>query len=257
MRQDLVDIVKVLINNCRRLCRVDIPTNGINTGRVVDNIERILAVLLPTNVKLTVTVSLDGLGEAHERVRGVSGIFNGIEKTIKELKELMLLYPFFSLGLNMTISKLNYQAIEDVRKYAALKGVGINFTLAAISDIGVKSLGLRENFEMDQNEKIKLILSLEDLLQNKALDPHYAKFILTWLRTGRRVADCAFRKRKAFLVEPDGEVYACGNFKEFRIGSLFNGESFGAIWNKSGGALKRASDKCLNCASNCYMDELR
>jgi MoaA/NifB/PqqE/SkfB family radical SAM enzyme len=137
LREDLVDIVKIILENCPRLKYLDIPTNGVNTQQVIDQIERILALLLPTNVKLSVTVSLDGVGEMHELVRQGNGIFYKIEQTIDALKELMPFYPFFSLGLNMTISKINYKTIEEVKKYAMQKGIGINFTLSAISDIGV------------------------------------------------------------------------------------------------------------------------
>lgn len=255
LRNDLVEIVKVITKKCINLKRIDIPTNGFDTDRVVNEIEKILPLLLSTNAKLTVTIALDGIGKTHELVRGRPNIFTNVEQTIEELKELTVLYPFFSFNLNMTINKLNYYAIEEMRKYATQKGIGINFTLAAISEIGVESIQVREKFEMNQEEKAKVVLFLEDLLKEGEIDSRYAKFTTTWLKTGRRHTDCAFKRGRAFLLEPNGETYVCGNFKEFRIGNIME-EQFERMWGKAGNILKRVSSKCKNCVSNCYMDEV-
>jgi MoaA/NifB/PqqE/SkfB family radical SAM enzyme len=252
LRDDLVEIIRVILKKCTHLKRIDISTNGVNTKQIVDQFERILAILLPENVKLTASISLDGIGETYERVRGMSDIFVNVEKTIKELKELMSLYPFFSMGINMTISKLNYDAIEEVRKYVTEQGLGINFTLAAISEIGVESARVRERFEMDQEEKNKVALSLEDLSGRGAIDQRYAQFILTWLRTGKRKGGCAFKQGKAFLLEPNGEAYLCGNFREFKIGNIL-AEPLEKIWRNSSNILKHVLGRCSTCVSNCYI----
>lgn len=256
LRDDLAEIIRIILEQCRNLKHIDISTNGVDTKRVVDQLERILAILLPTSVKLTVSISLDGLGETHERVRGTPNIFAKVEQTIKELKELMSLYPFFSFGFNMTISKLNYHAIEEVREYTREQGLGINFTLAAISEIGVESARIKERFEMNQEEKNKVALSLENLSRKGAIDQRYAKFILTWLRKGERNGGCAFKEGKAFLLEPDGETYLCGNLREFRIGNILV-EPLERMRINSSNILKDISNRCSTCVSNCYISEAR
>jgi MoaA/NifB/PqqE/SkfB family radical SAM enzyme len=256
LRPDLTEIIRIITKNCIRLSRIDISTNGVNTSQIVDQIERILALLLPINIKLTASISLDGIGEIHEQVRGAPDIFSNIESSIRELKELMLIYPFFSLGINMTVSKLNYFAIEEMQEFALKKGVGINFTLAASSEIGVESKHVRKEFEMNQEEKDKVVLSLERLLESKMIDPQYAKFLFIWLKTGKRYGGCAFRRGKAVLVEPGGEVYLCGNFRESRIANILEGPLV-EMWGKAGNKLKGLSERCLTCVSNCYMDEVR
>ncbi len=249
----LIEIIKIILKNCIHLKRIDISTNGVNTLQIIDQIEQILTILLPTDVKLTVSISLDGVGGVHEQVRGVPGIFDKIEQTIDGLKELILLYPFFSIGFNMTISKLNYFAIKEIREYAKQKDIGINFTLAAISEIGVESFHLRREFELDQKEKEIVISSLEELSQSQELNSSYIKFLLTWLKTNKRSGNCAFRNGKAFLLEPNGETYVCGNFRDGWVGNVTK-EPFGKIYSRIPFTLKHLSHRCLTCASNCYMD---
>jgi len=211
--------------------------------------------LLPTDVQLSVSISLDGIHETHERVRGVPDIFKKVERTLEQLQELMSLYTSFSLGMNMTISRLNYRCIEDVRQYGQEKGIGISFSLAAISEIGVESIKVRDKFEWQEDEKESVILAFEELLRQKAIPSDYAHFILTWLKTGKREAKCAFRERKALLLEPNGELYACGNFEDFRMGNLLE-NSFEAIIRKNGKIPKSLFSRCESCVSNCYMDEV-
>jgi MoaA/NifB/PqqE/SkfB family radical SAM enzyme len=254
LRRDLAEIVKIILQSCLRLKRLDISTNGVNTAQVIDQIERVLALLLPTNVRLTVSISLDGVGEVHEQVRQTPGIFNKVEQTIDSLKELMTLYPFFCLGLNMTISRLNYNAIEETRKYAIDKGIGINFTLSAISDIGVESIRVREKFELNKDEKKTVASFMQKLASLGELDQHYAYFLIAWLLTGKRQGECAFRKGKSLLLEPNGDIYLCGNFKDFRIGNLLQEPLKQSLIFDRNNLTKKYKIKCETCNSNCYID---
>ena len=255
LREDLVEIIKIILEKCIYLKRIDISTNGVNTTQIIDQFERILAILLLTNVKLTVSISLDGVGEVHERVRQTQGVFDNIEKTIDGLKELMTLYPFFNLGFNMTINKLNYNAVEEVREYAKEKGIGLTFTLSSLSEIGVESIRFREKFEMNQDQKEKVARFLEKLSYTGELDYRYFRFLLSWLLTGRRQGGCAFRKGGSLLLEPNGDMYLCGNYKEFRIDNLLDVPLGDRIIFKRSDFNKKYKLRCETCNSNCYIDE--
>jgi len=252
MRLDMAQIIRVVTQQCLKLKRIDIPTNGINTCNVLDAVERALVVLLPTDVRLNVTVSVDGVGQVHEKVRGVSGIFPGIEKTIFGLKDLTTLYPYLSVSLNATISKENICGLDGLRDYARSLGLGINFTLAAISEIGVESFGMKDRFEMSDTDKKQVVSFFERLISEDAVGKDYGHYILNWLKTGKRTLPCSFRRGKAILLESDGEYYACGNFKEFRLGNLLV-ESFDSGCKKIASVKKYFSKRCSGCISNCYI----
>ncbi|MDD5565666.1 MAG: radical SAM protein [Candidatus Omnitrophica bacterium] len=256
LRRDLDQVIRLITAHFHRLARIDISTNGVDTRTVADAVERALAIVLPTGIELTVNISIDGLKETHETIRGRTGIFSNIAQTIDVLKELMLLYPNFKVGLNMTVSGLNVHALEQVRNFAQDKGIGLSFTLAAISNIGVESYRTKERFEMDDASKQEAARFFEGLAAKNLLDAHYARFLLCWLKKNTRIGGCAFKEGKALLVEPDGKAYLCGNFKDFFIANILK-ERLGSKWRASlrrGAAL---AGKCLHCNSNCYLHEAR
>lgn len=253
LRDDLIDIVKILTERCANLERIDVSTNGINTIEVIDRIEQILAYLLKTEIRLTVSISVDGIGSLHDTIRGTFDAFKGADNSIEELKELMLLYSPFSVGMNATINKLNFGNLNDILDYSIKKGLGINFTLSAISEIGVESLPLKDSFRLNSEEKKIVSLFIENLLKTKQINNLYGSFLLCWLKTGLRKERCAFREGKSVLCEPDGSVYRCGNFKDFKIGNLLE-KSFKRITNSKTHFLKEYNTKCKTCNSNCYMD---
>lgn len=253
LRTDLTEIVRILLKYCGKLKRIDIPTNGINTLQILDRLEQISVSLLPTDVKLNITVSLDGIGAIHEKIRGKQNIFKNVDRTVQGLKELRTLYPILSLGINTVVNKINYKYLQENRSYALANDIGINFTLAAISEIGVESIETKEKFLMNDQEKREVIPFFNELLESGELKPSYGRFIIDLLKTGRRNNGCAFRKAKALLLEPNGNVYLCGNFKKFILGNI-NQNSFSEIrYRKVFGDEDRRV--CKICASNCYWDE--
>jgi len=255
LRRDFAGVIEVLLNRCKNLRRIDIPTNGINTDEVVDKIEQALTLTLPTDVKIAVTVSLDGIGEVHNRIRRVIDAFDKSQKTIFEMLELTRLWSNLLFGINTTISRLNFDRLHEVKEFGLKNGVGINYTFGAISEVGVESIKMQNEFALRDDQKYKVIDFIEGLVKERRIYERYAYFMLQHLKTKRRKPICAFRSKKSFLVEPDGSVYACGNFKDFYIGNVLK-EPFSIIW-KNVRKIKRSKWKrCFSCESNCYIDEV-
>jgi radical SAM protein with 4Fe4S-binding SPASM domain len=256
LREDLLEIIKIVSQKCTHLERIDLSTNGINTIEVIDRTEQILAYLLQTDIKLTVSVSIDGVNEVHDRIRNVPGAFEKINRTIDELKELALLYPTISLGINATISRINYANLHSILEYSTKKNLGINFTLAAYSEIGVESRPLESAFKLDSQGRKATSVFIENLLEKNQINIQYGKLLLHWLKTGMRNGNCAFRKGISILCEPDGSLYQCGNFRDFKIGNLLQRTFKDIIKYNKNNFRKLYEMKCKYCNSNCYIETI-
>ena len=90
---------------------ITIPTNAILTPLVTRSVKEILDSC--PELSLTITLSLDGVGKEHDRLRGFDGNFESFLKTYNQLVEVRKEYPRFSINLNTVVSN---QSIKDVPK---------------------------------------------------------------------------------------------------------------------------------------------
>jgi MoaA/NifB/PqqE/SkfB family radical SAM enzyme len=256
IRKDSIEIIDTLASTCRNLRRIDISTNGINTEEVVDVIEQALALTLRHNVNLGVGVSVDGIGMVHDRMRGVEGAFEKINRTIDELTELKGLYPSSGLGLNFTITKDNYTNLREAFDYARRRNIGMNFTPAALSEIGVESMRVKDSFFLPEESRKGISDFVRFLAQDRYIHPEYAEFLMHWLDLGERKGPCAFRNGESLLCEPDGSLYCCGNFRDFKMGNVLE-KSFSELMRQRKDFSAFYKQRCRRCNSNCYIQEAK
>jgi MoaA/NifB/PqqE/SkfB family radical SAM enzyme len=114
LRKDLAWIChKFIDDNGARF--LNIPTNAIQT----DVVARITGEILAPgrDFRLNIAVSLDGIGENYDRVRGVPGNYKRAVATIERLMEMRASDPRLALSVVTTVMRDN---IEDVKRLLAL-----------------------------------------------------------------------------------------------------------------------------------------
>ncbi|MBU2600450.1 radical SAM protein [bacterium] len=115
LRKDIAEIVRIFhVNNKIKI--VGIPTNGSLTQRVVESTKLILE--NNPNLEVTVDVSIDGISEDHDHIRGVKGLFQKTIATYKELRELEKHYKNFNINVETTVSSYNDSKLFDIYHYA-------------------------------------------------------------------------------------------------------------------------------------------
>lgn len=112
MRQDFPEIVARMAERARPLV-INIPTNASLVRGTTRGVEAILPRL--GNTRLVVNVSIDGVRESHDLVRGFAGNFALAERCIGELKRLG--DPRLTLGVNTVISRFNLERAEEIFDY--------------------------------------------------------------------------------------------------------------------------------------------
>lgn len=95
---------------------VTIPTNALTPDLVLGKVERILE-RSPEDVKWHINVSVDGIGEVHDRVRGVRRNFEKCLKTINGLLALRIHHPNLRVGVHTVVSAYTVDTIEETVKY--------------------------------------------------------------------------------------------------------------------------------------------
>ncbi|OGQ92452.1 MAG: hypothetical protein A2284_07650, partial [Deltaproteobacteria bacterium RIFOXYA12_FULL_61_11] len=107
LREDLVEVVRVILSTNRDLAFLHLPTNGTDPPRILSAVQGILALGPP---RLSLTVSLDGDEALNDRLRGRRGAFRLQLETYRRLHAL----PGVEVVLGTTLSRFNVRHLDDL-----------------------------------------------------------------------------------------------------------------------------------------------
>lgn len=107
MRPDFPELAVALARACRPRV-INVPTNGTFLHAAVEGVRRMLAGFGETG--LVINVSVDGVGRAHDLVRGFDGNFDRLVELVARLRELR--DPRLTVGCNTVLSAFNIDAVE-------------------------------------------------------------------------------------------------------------------------------------------------
>jgi len=82
---------------------------------------------LEAGMNLEVGVSVDGLAERHDELRGMPGLFEKVDRSLRELAELARLHPKkLHVKVGFVLSDVTVGGMEAVRDYATAQGFEFN-----------------------------------------------------------------------------------------------------------------------------------
>lgn len=210
LRKDLEEIVREVK---KRLPKTDIiiSTNGFATELVLEKTRKILKI----NPDIGIAVSLDGIGVAHDKIRGIPDGYQKVLETIKGLKELGLK----KLRLAFTVGDYNFSELPGV--YELARTLDIEMTLAAVHS--------SQNFFNKENKTEKekeIIKRLEWLIEEELkswspkrwLRAYFTYGLKIFLKTGKRILPDYSGELNAF-IDPKGNIYPC-DISTQKIGNL-------------------------------------
>lgn len=125
LRKDLSQIAEIYCKN-NGVRKLAIPTNGSLPSRITEEVKHILDTC--KNVSVDIDLSIDGVREIHDRIRGCKDSFDKAIKTYNLLKELKKDYNQLGITIVSTFTALNQHNIMGLYKY-----IKENLTEAAFS----------------------------------------------------------------------------------------------------------------------------
>jgi len=223
LREDIGLIAKLLVEKCPHLKGIAVPTNGFITESAITACHAIDEACKGSKVKYSFTISLDGLGDLHERVRGISNAFRRTAKTIEAMRELQSKLDF-RLGVHCVISKVNIHGLSDLKDWCNQERVSFSFQVAHNW-----KRWLNENSDFSLTSK--QMGSYLNILWNRIKEPagnYYDWMIYRMTRLAKnRPLGCLFVE-SAFCIQPNGNVYYCpdskpiGNILKDKLSHIYN-----------------------------------
>jgi MoaA/NifB/PqqE/SkfB family radical SAM enzyme len=114
LRKDLPKIPGIFAKRSN-LAKCTVVTNGMLPERILDYTEEM--VFDNPDVDFRIAVSVDAIGDLHDKIRGVKGSFENAVKTLELLYDLRCKVNNLWLDSVSVISKYNYQSMEETYNY--------------------------------------------------------------------------------------------------------------------------------------------
>lgn len=243
LRPDLHEIVVAGAELCRPGV-ITIPTNGLLTRRIVDRVSQICAAAPYSQVGIN--LSLDGIGEEHDRLRGVPGNWQRAMETWQELKALQQKHRNLVLSVHTVVSRLNVGHIREIVEGLEFLAPDSYITEVAEERVELDTVGWEITPSAEEYAPVADYLSararqapgrgLARLTQ--AFRAQYYQLAARVLAQQRQMIPCQAGWASGHIA-PDGDVWTCCIRAE-PVGNLRQtGYDLRPIWFEQTGELHR------------------
>ncbi len=123
LRADLPQIIKT-INQAAPQAKIIISSNGLATKLILKAMRKIYKI----DSRVGIRISLDGIGQMHDEVRGVAGIYQAVLDTVQGLQKIGI----SNLGFSFTIMDKNVNQLRKV--YELSKKMKVELALAVVQN---------------------------------------------------------------------------------------------------------------------------
>lgn len=251
LREDLIEIAKVIIKNANALLIFHVSSNG----QLPEKLFLIANEILRAGLILVINIGIDGPREINDGLRGVNGAYLKSLETFKLLKKLPKVYCYLSCTISdYNVNYLNNLIVELYKDLPSFSPSDLHFNIFHQSThyytnqdmnclSGVKFGDIKEYLTMCKKGNF-----IKGFLEGK-----YLQGLSEYLKGNRFFTRCEALKSTCF-INPYGEVYPCGTY-DMPLGSLKNSEyNIEKLWHNATALelKKRIKDKnCPGCWSPC------
>ena len=236
IREDLSDIVRELY---KKSDRIVISTNGFFTDRIIKLCEEF--------PNVGIRISIEGLEETNNKIRGLEDGYNKGYSTLKKLVEMK--HP--DVGFGMTVQDAN--AKDLVALYQKSNELGMEFATASLhnSFYFVEAKNIIKDRPMVAKEFEKLINELlNSNSPKKWFRAYFNHGLINYIYGQKRLLPCdmAF---DTFFIDPYGDVMPCNGTKDKEVMGNLNETSWEELWNSN--QAEQVRNKVRHCDRNCWM----
>ena len=236
IRTDLKDIVRELR---KKSDRIVISTNGFFTDRIID--------LCKEFPDIGIRISIEGLEETNNAIRGLPDGFNRGYTTLKKLRKMGMK----DVGFGMTVQDAN--CMDLVKLYRISDRLGMEFATASLhnSFYFVEA----KNIIHDRPKVAKQFERLINELLNsnspkKWFRAYFNHGLINYIYGQKRLLPCDM-SFDTFFIDPYGDVMPCNGTKDKEVMGNLNEQTWDELWNSP--EAENVRRKVRNCDRDCWM----
>jgi MoaA/NifB/PqqE/SkfB family radical SAM enzyme len=251
LRDDIIEIIRIILENSKKIAVFHISTNGQQPGKAL----LLTREVLKHNLTPVINISLDGPAEINDYIRGAEGAYKNSLESFRKVRKAARGRCY----LSCTISDYNLEHIEtmlsDIKKEIPDFNPGeLHFNVFHNSSHYYNNSGMdclsQAGFE---NVKKYFLLSSRGGPLKVFLEKAYLKGLTRYFQGNRFPVGCQALNSSCF-INPQGKVYPCGMYDK-PLGELKeNGFKLNRLWNSSYALEIRNTilqKKCPGCWTPC------
>lgn len=240
IREDLEEIVRVCYTKSSRIV---ISTSGWYEDRVIA-----LAKKFPN---IGIRISIEGLSQKNDELRGREGGFDRGLRTLLRLKEMGL----NDIGFGCTISNNNSRDMLSL--YQLSKSLGMEFATASFHNsyyFHKEDNVIINKDEVCENFRTLIEWQLQEKHPKSWFRAYFNMGLINYIEGNRRMLPCEAGTVN-FFIDPWGEVYPCNGMEEKywkdSMGNIHDCEDFLTLWNSP--KAEQVREMVRKCPKNCWM----
>ena len=257
LRADLPQLFEIILEHLPNLEHVLLATNGFNTHRIVEQVNCMLETLDTRDNRVRgfgVQISLDGIDQVHDTVRGIHDSFQKVKATLAQLRALQTRFSRLNLRLHCTLMSSNLPYIDSLGEFAKQQNLEISYSPVIFSHEYHNNLHKMEDLSLSDDDRVVAQRFFEQLGQeDKTIFRFHYRDVAQMLQDNPRRQRCMMGFY-GFVLEHDGNVYPCVNYEKTGFGNLltdsFKDVWFGALANDARRQIR--SESCSTCPAPCY-----
>lgn len=259
LRGDLPEICEIFYLQ-NKISSIHLPTNGFYTEKISDSVYKILRKCPKSG--LAISLSLDGLRETHDKIKGVRGSFEKTMETAKALSILKKEFANLNIYIITVVNKVNLNEILDLAEFvknnltvdghgpSPIRGTPYDKTLSPPSyeEWGKLSKKLMQ-YHSYWNKKRAGNRLKAFFADNKT---RYLYKIYTRVLKGEKLPFRCQAGNAVGVLEPNGDVKLCELTQG--IGNVHSANfDFKAIWLSDKANEMRKKIKACACTHACFL----
>lgn len=244
MRDDIIELFEVCMSRLPSLEGLSLITNAIRSELIIPRVERIARSCREGGVGFSLMVSLDGLGEAHDRIRGIPGNFAASERVIARFKN----DPDVQLLTGTTISKGNVWDMDELLYYLKKNDLYGRFRVAEFIKrlYNEDRVEVIRNFDDDETYQLSLFFfKLERSFEGNEMYRRTYRNIRNMLNGGKRTIGCPYHS-DGVVLNANGDLQYCAPKSEI-IGSSLRASSLRLFKDNIEERKRIRKEHCADC----------
>ena len=228
LRRDFVDLAGLFVERFPNAF-IGIATNGLTPGVILKKTKQLVEKHQPRHLSLS--ISLDGVGDGHDAMRGINGAYDRVLRTVKSLVE----ETDVNVGLDFTLTPWNYEQVWSAYQVSREYGIKFIAVFAQKSDFyyGNAEMALDWGDARDQAAAMVCEVAADrghnESLFERLVDPYVC--FMTQAAQSQANQTAAYRcysGTHSLFLDPHGNVYPCilldkkiGNIREVPFEELW------------------------------------